>query len=66
MGDKLVDFADGHLVGVDGDLTAVKVGVVIVDVFANPVQVGFFGAGGVLFDADLVAVLVEEFFLRHR
>jgi hypothetical protein len=30
------------------------------------VEVGFFGAWGVLFDADLVAVLVEEFFLCHR
>ncbi len=45
VGDELVDFANGHLAGVDGNLSAVKVGVVIADVFANPFQVGFFGAG---------------------
>jgi hypothetical protein len=29
------------------------------------VQVGFFGAGRILFEADLVAVEIEEFFRRH-
>ncbi len=62
MCDELVDFADGHLAGVDGDLTAVKAGVVIADVFANPVQVGLFGTGRILFQTKLVAVEVEEFF----
>lgn len=66
VGDELVDFADGHLAGVDGDLTAVEVGVVIANVLADPVEVGFFGARGVLFEADVFAVLVEKFFRSHR
>jgi hypothetical protein len=66
VGDELVDFVDGHLAGVDGNLSMGKVGVVVTDVFADPFQVGLFGAGGVLFYAELVAILVEEFFCRHK
>ena len=54
MGDELVDFGYAHVFWVSF--------VVVEDVFTDPVGVGFFGAGGVLFYADLVAVLVEEFF----
>ena len=66
VGDELVDFTNGHLAGVDSDLSAIEVGVMVVDIFANPVEVGFFGARGVLFDAKLVTVLVEEFFGCHQ
>lgn len=66
VGDKLINFVDGHLAGVDGNLSMGKVGVVITDVFADPFQVGLFGAGGVLFYTELVAVLVEKFFCRHK
>ena len=65
VGDELVDLADSHLIGMNIDLAAVEVGVMITDKFANPVQVGFFGAGRILFEADLVAVEIEEFFRRH-
>ena len=65
VGDELVDFTSGHVPGVNSDLPLVDAGVVVADVFANPVEVGFFGAGRVLFDSKLVAVLVEEFFLCH-
>jgi len=66
VGDELVDFEDGHLAGMDADLSLGQVGVVIADIFAGPVKVGFFGARGVLFDAKCVAVGIEEFFLCHR
>lgn len=62
----MVDFADGHLAGVEGDVSTVEAGVVVTDVFTNPVQVGFFGAGRILFDAKLVPVLIEKFFLCHH
>ena len=54
VGDELVDLGDAHFFGVAF--------VVEENVLADPVYVGFFGAGGVLFEADKVAVLVEQFF----
>ncbi len=47
MGDELVDLRDAHFARVAF--------VVKENVFTNPVNVGFFGARGVLLDADLVA-----------
>lgn len=54
VGDELADLFGAHFFGVAF--------VVVEDVFANPFEVGFFGARGVLFEADVVAVVVEEFF----
>lgn len=54
VGDELVDLCDAHFFGVAF--------VVVEDVLADPVDVGFFGAGGVLFEANEIAVLVEQFF----
>ncbi len=51
VGDELVDLGCAHFFGVAF--------VVVEDVFAHPLDVGFFGAWGVLFEADVVAVLVE-------
>ena len=53
MGNELVDFGGSHFARVAL--------VVIQDVFPHPVDVGFLGARGVLFEADLVAKLVEQF-----
>lgn len=36
------------------------------DVFLSPKDVGVAGAGGVVFEVDDVAILVEEFFLFWR
>ena len=52
--DEGLDFLAAHVVGVAF--------VVEEDVAADPVYVGLFGAGGVVFDADGVADLFEEFF----
>lgn len=54
MGDELVDLVDAHFFGVAF--------VVVEDVFSDPLDVGFAGARGVLFELDGVVVLVEEFF----
>ena len=53
MGDELVDLGHAHFSGVSF--------VMIEDVLANPFDVGFFGARGVLFEANEVSVLVKEF-----
>jgi hypothetical protein len=66
MCNELVDFMSGHLAGMDGNQPTVKVGVMIADVLTNPMQVGFFCAGGVLFDAELVTILVKKFFRCHK
>ena len=54
VGDKFFDFLGSHFFGVAF--------VVEEDVFANPVDVCFFGARRILFEADVLAVLVEKFF----
>ena len=51
VGDELFDFGGAHFFGVAF--------VVVEDVLTDPFDVGFFGAGGVLFEADVFAVLVE-------
>lgn len=51
VGDELLDFGFAHFPGVAF--------VVVEDIFAHPFGVGFFGAGGVLFEANLFAVEVE-------
>ena len=53
MGDELVDLGHTHFFWMAF--------VVIKDVLTNPFDVGFFGAGGILLEADEVAVLVQEF-----
>lgn len=53
--DELLDFGDSHFTRMPF--------VVEQDVTADPVEVGFFGAQGVVFSADGVADLVEEFFV---
>ena len=55
VGDEVFDFRDAHFFGVT---FAVKE-----DVVFDPVDVGVFGARGVVFDAKCVTVLVEEFFV---
>ena len=62
VGDELVDFRGGHFARVAFDFAMAQAGVVIANVLDNPVDVGFFGARGVLFEADGFAVEVEEFF----
>ncbi len=52
--DELLYFGDAHFAGVFF--------VVEEDVAANPVDIGFFGALGVVFSADGVADLFEELF----
>lgn len=54
VGDELVDLGGAHFFGVAF--------VVVEDVFAHPLDVGFAGAGGVLFGLDGVLILVEELF----
>ena len=54
VGDELVDLSNAHLARVTF--------VVKKNVLANPMGIGFFGARGVLFQANLVTVLVEQFF----
>lgn len=53
IGDELPDFGDAHFPWMAF--------VVKEDIVSDPEEVGFFGAGGVVFDAKGVAVLVEEF-----
>ena len=50
VGDELFDFGGAHFFGVAF--------VVEENVLAHPFDVGFFGAWGVLFEADVFAVLV--------
>ena len=54
VGDELVDLWDTHFSRVSF--------VVKEDVFANPLDVGLFGAVRVLFEANIIPKLVEEFF----
>ena len=54
VGDELVDFGDAHFARVAFVMKE--------DVFANPMSVCLFCSRGVLLDANLVAVLVEQFF----
>ena len=56
--EELVDFGRAHFFGVTF--------VVEEDVFLSPKDVGVAGAGGVVFEVDDVAILVEEFFLFWR
>ena len=58
VGEELVDFGSAHFFGVTF--------VVEEDVFLSPKDVGVAGAGGVVFEVDDVAILVEEFFLFWR
>ena len=58
VGEELVDFGRAHFFGVTF--------VVEEDVFLSPKDVGVAGAGGVVFEVDDVAILVEEFFLFWR
>jgi hypothetical protein len=58
MGDVGLDFGDTHFFGMAF--------VVVEDVAAAPFDVGLFGAVGVMFGADGVAELFEEFFLFWR
>ena len=50
----MLHFGDAHFLGMTF--------VVEEDVVFDPVDVGVFGAGGVMFDAKCIAILVEEFF----
>ena len=45
VGEEEVDMPNVHIPGVEGDLSAVYCGVVVADVFADPPEVGLFGAG---------------------
>ena len=54
MCDELVDLGDTHFTRVAF--------VVVEDVFADPEDIRFFGTRGILFETDLVTVLVEQFF----
>jgi hypothetical protein len=58
MGDELSNFYNPHFFGVTF--------VVVEDIRFNSVDVGFFGALRVLFEAELIAVLIEKFFRRRR
>ena len=55
MGNEWGDFGDTHLPWVTF--------VVVDDELAHPIEVSFFGAGGVLFDSQGFAILVKEFFV---
>lgn len=55
MDDEFLDFGNAHFAGMFF--------VVMKDEAANPVYISFFGAIGVVFGADGVADLFEEFFV---
>jgi hypothetical protein len=54
VGEEGLDFGSAHLPGMAF--------LVEKDVPSDPIQVGFFGAIGVVFGAERIAHLVEEFF----
>ena len=54
MGDKLLDFRSAHFSGVAF--------VVKENILAYPMNISLFGTGRVLFEANVFAILVEEFF----
>jgi len=60
VGDELVDFWNAHFTRVAF--------VVEKDIFVDPFELGFFGRGLVLLEAELIAKLIEQFFrvLFHR
>ena len=53
VGEKGLDFWGAHLGGVAD--------IVEVDVALDPIDIGFFGADGVVFEADGISHLVEQF-----
>lgn len=55
MGEECSDFRDAHFFGMTF--------IVEEDEVFCPLNVGIFGTGGVAFDAEGIAILVEEFFL---
>ena len=67
MGEELVDLGRAHVFGMAGSEAAFfQVGVVEVEVFFDPANVGIAGAGGVVFEFDGLAILVEEFLVFWR